>query len=332
MVKVLVVGGFAEGLAGEAPIRQFVRALAGEVVRQGHVLLGGCQTELDRELAEAAAAIAPTAGKLIDDCLISYVGRNNQPAHGLGSVRQSQLPRWDLLGPRLVYPEPVAQADAVILIGGWDGTHRAANWSRIAGKPLLPVAAFGQAAAEIYAGELEEFRSRYGARIRKDEYEVLNTVIRTGDNGQIATLAQRIVSLTERILTPRQVFVIMSFAKDDDLEDAYETFKRTCEEFKFDAFKIDEHVDESKRILPEIIETIRQAAFIIADISDPRPNVYYELGYAQALGKSVIVTAKEGTQLPFDVHDVPTILWRNQKSLRDALRAKIAKIAARSGR
>jgi nucleoside 2-deoxyribosyltransferase len=60
--------------------------------------------------------------------------------------------------------------------------------------------------------------------------------------------------------------------------------------------------------------------------------VYYELGWAQALGKPVIVTAKEGTVLPFDIFDVPAIFGDSQKSLRDALKAKIQNIAQKSGR
>ena len=35
--------------------------------------------------------------------------------------------------------------------------------------------------------------------------------------------------------------------------------------------------------------------------------MYDELGYAQALGKTVITTAYKGTELPFDIFDVPTL-------------------------
>jgi nucleoside 2-deoxyribosyltransferase len=36
--------------------------------------------------------------------------------------------------------------------------------------------------------------------------------------------------------------------------------------------------------------------------------VFYELGYADGLGKKVVVTAKDGTEPPFDISDVPTAL------------------------
>jgi hypothetical protein len=236
------------------------------------------------------------------------------------------------MGTKLVFPEPVEQADAVIILGGWEGSRRAANWARLAHKPILAVATFGLAAMEIYAGELDDFKGRYGGRIRRDEYELLNTVVGGAEPAKLKNYAERVVSLAERIITPRQVFVIMSFSKDPALEDVYDTIKVACDAFGFKADKVDEHIDPTqKRIVPGIIEAIEQAAFIVADVSEPKTNVYYELGWAQALGKPVIVTAKEGTPLPFDIHDVPTTYWSNQKSLRDGLRAKIQKTSDKSG-
>jgi hypothetical protein len=32
--------------------------------------------------------------------------------------------------------------------------------------------------------------------------------------------------------------------------------------------------------VPEIVEAIQKAAFIIADVSEPKPDVYYEIGGA----------------------------------------------------
>jgi len=337
MAKILLAGGFEEHVAPDDSLRGFARALAAEIVGRGHTLLGGCQTPLDAEAAAAAKEALALQGKPPETLVVSYVGKDTKPAHDVGSVRKSQLPRWDLIGAKLIFPEPVEQADAVIIVGGWEGSRRAANWARLAGKPILAVATFGLAAAEIYASELDDFKARYGARIKRDEYEALNTVLGEITPERVKAYAARVVSLAERIVTPREVFVIMSFSKDPALEDVYDTFKTACESavpgLKFQAYKVDEHIDATqKRIVPGIIEAIEQAAFVIADVSEPKANVYYELGWAQALGKPVIVTAKEGTPLPFDVFDVPTLYWTNQKSLRDALKVKIQKFAEKLGR
>lgn len=46
--------------------------------------------------------------------------------------------------------------------------------------------------------------------------------------------------------------------------------------------------------------SITQAGVIVADVSVPNPNVYYEIGLAAALGKPVFVFKQKGVQLPAD--------------------------------
>ncbi len=94
-------------------------------------------------------------------------------------------------------------------------------------------------------------------------------------------------------------------------------------------------IDDSNtegRILPTILEQIKNSAFAIVELTELKPNVFYELGYAEGLGKKVVVTAKQGTELPFDVKDIPTIFWEGQKQLKDALRTKVTGIAEKQGR
>jgi hypothetical protein len=81
-----------------------------------------------------------------------------------------------------------------------------------------------------------------------------------------------------------------------------------------------------------IIEGIRTSAFVIADVSEVKPNVFYELGFTQGFGKQVIVTARKGTTLPFDISDVPVIFWHGQENLKEQLRKRIGAIAPRPRR
>ena len=76
----------------------------------------------------------------------------------------------------------------------------------------------------------------------------------------------------------------------------------------------------------------KRCAFVITDVSDVSPNVFYELGFAQGFGKQVVVTARKGTALPFDISDVPVIFWDGQENLKEQLRKRIGVIAARLGR
>lgn len=239
---------------------------------------------------------------------------------------------WGRVPRGFFFPEPIQQADAVIILGGWDGTHYAASWARLANKPLVPVATFGLAAAEIFKDELSAFDRRYSARLTLDDYQILNRLLPDCRQDTLTRFAKDVVTLAERLVTPTDVFVVMSFAEEGHLMDAYDTFERVCKENGFVAFKVDHHFDPRQRIVPAIFSSIRRSAFIIADLTEPSPNVYYELGYAQALGKDVITTAFKNTQLPFDVFDVPTLYWDSQGTLQKKIQAEINRLGQKFGR
>jgi hypothetical protein len=236
---------------------------------------------------------------------------------------KSQIANWSEVPKRYAYPEPIRQADVVIVVGGWDGTQYAASWARLDNKPLVPVAAFGLAAAEIYEDEFKNFDRRYANRLLRDDYEILNRFVEKWSEHAVIGFAGEVLKLAERTILSKDVFVIMSFAETAELELAYITYRDVCKRFGLSAFRIDQHFDAQKRIIPNIMEAIRRCAFIIADVTDPKPNVYYELGFAQALGKNVIVIARAGTVLPFDIFDVPTQYWDRNSALEIELQAKL---------
>lgn len=49
--------------------------------------------------------------------------------------------------------------------------------------------------------------------------------------------------------------------------------------------------------LQTTLQNLKDAAFILADLSLERPSCYYELGLAEALGKPVYLIAVEGTDI-----------------------------------
>ncbi len=81
-----------------------------------------------------------------------------------------------------------------------------------------------------------------------------------------------------------------------------------------------------------MFSNIKYSAFVIVDLSMARPNVYYEMGYADALDTPIIATAKEGTEIHFNVKDVPIIFWNSQTQLKKDLQLRIEQIASKQGR
>jgi hypothetical protein len=317
---ILVAGGFDPQDAQADEIRMLCRALGRAIAVHGHTLLNGARSELDALVAEAAnEALGSSTKEDREQRILSYYLAGEEPIHNYGSRFRSQLKNWKLTSVSLIPPEPVDAADVVVLIAGSEGTIRTANWARIWRKPLLPFAYFGGAAAEIYAKELNTFEQRYSSRLNRFDFEQLNSKREPADH------ATRIVALAEKIAGSRSVLAVMSYDDRPELEDVYDTFERGCEKLEYVCERVTEK-NADTRILPEILERIRRAAFIIVDLTDLKPNVLYELGYAHGAGQQVIVTAKKGTPLPFDLNDVPTIFWESQKRLEKDLMDRIQSV------
>jgi hypothetical protein len=219
-------------------------------------------------------------------------------------------------------PEQIEQADATIFVAGHNGTFLAKNWAFYARKPILGVPRFGGAGETIYDQEL--VRLRANSPTTAEDYETLNQVSTDSSH-----YVKEVLALAERLVTPRSVFTIMSFKRE--FRDVYATYKEVCKEFGFEAERTDESVS-LERIVPRVEKGIRGSAFVIADVSEGTPNVFYEVGFARGLGKDLIMTAKKGTQLPFDVGDIPAIFWEIQEDLKERLRKCLAGLRGKYGR
>ena len=116
-----------------------------------------------------------------------------------------------------------------------------------------------------------------------------------------------------------------------DLEDVANAFKEIFRDFGINAIRADD-IQHQDVITSVILERIRTSEFLVADLSGERPNVYYEIGYAHAIGKRPILYRSAGTHLHFDlsVHNVPE--YRNITELKDLLRKRIEAMTGRSVR
>jgi len=119
-------------------------------------------------------------------------------------------------------------------------------------------------------------------------------------------------------------FVIMSFSTNPRLMDFYElAIKPTVSDMGFDCERMDEKEFNGK-ISEAIIESIKSSRFVIFDATEARPNCYYELGIAHALGKDVIHISNSIDNIHFDIRDFNFIIYSRIDELSSRLSKRIS--------
>lgn len=126
-------------------------------------------------------------------------------------------------------------------------------------------------------------------------------------------------------VNPSQVFVLTPLS--DEEVPVYNVVQAACKKVGLNAIRGDEQ-NISGAILPVIIQEIARSRFIIANLNGRNPNVFYEMGIAQALGKDVLMFAhRDGvSDLPFDIAHQQIIFYQSQKQLHDRLVQAIAQL------
>jgi hypothetical protein len=118
-------------------------------------------------------------------------------------------------------------------------------------------------------------------------------------------------------------FIAMPIDENDhQLIDVLEAIKESASKCGITADRVDE-VESNDRITDRILEYIRKAEFVIVDLTNERPNVFFEAGFAQGIGKIPIYLARHGTKIHFDLKDYPIIQFRSMKELKEKLAKRL---------
>jgi hypothetical protein len=190
-------------------------------------------------------------------------------------------------------PEPLASVQAVDLESGYD---RAVEQIAAAAKALEKSAAPPVSAEVDLAKVSDAVYGRVMERLGMDK-----SLPGLAEDPQDETL----------------VFVITSY--EPDMEPVFEAIKSAAEAVNLRAERVKD-VKGDYRITDKMLAAIRRARFVVADLTHERPNVYFELGYARGLGKTVVTIMRAETTVHFDVQDWPYIDYIDSRPLeRDLL-------------
>jgi len=127
-------------------------------------------------------------------------------------------------------------------------------------------------------------------------------------------------TVESKALPKKKVFASMPFSREYD-----DTFLVAIQGAALKLEAVADRVDHSGHsgdVVQQIKEKINAAKVVVADLSESRPNVCHEIGYAEALGKPVIqICSTPVDSLPFNLRNNQTISYSVGQSLR--LKAKI---------
>ncbi|HKO57266.1 MAG TPA: hypothetical protein VJ276_15425 [Thermoanaerobaculia bacterium] len=115
------------------------------------------------------------------------------------------------------------------------------------------------------------------------------------------------------------VFAVMPFS--DAFADVYlRGIKAACNQLGIRCERADEQVF-TESIVARIYGQIVTADVVVAEVTEPNPNVYYEIGYARAFGKRLLLITRSASAIPFDLKGYPHIIHGGDI---DRLRSEVA--------
>ena len=117
------------------------------------------------------------------------------------------------------------------------------------------------------------------------------------------------ISFSDLSFRPTQprIFVAMPFS--EPFETLYrEVILPEARTLGLEIVRVDE-VAGPGIIFEDIKREITQASVVIAEVTAPNQNVFYELGYSHALNKPTILLAQRGKELPFDIRSYRVIFY-----------------------
>lgn len=261
------------------------------------------------DLIDESVKLEETAGKI-------------QKGHEVG------LPEDEIAGLVERYDNWYAECLAILpdaysgrFVKEYDGSTWSAGIKKFLDEPTERNPLYTPESASLLSYWLYPYTSTFRGRIRAQRQ-----ILREAQARQTAASdrQEQVTQGLKRNVVEGYVFIAMPMNPEDAaLDDVLDAIKQVAVEHGLTAERVDDAAT-NERITDRILEALTKAEYVVADLTHGKPNVYYEAGYAHALGKIPIFIAREGTKLEFDIKDYPILQFRNMKGLRAALGQRLA--------
>ena len=131
------------------------------------------------------------------------------------------------------------------------------------------------------------------------------------------------IDMTNISIKDKTVFCLMPFHKN--FQKTYDTIELACKKAQYDCYRSDIPYNPGN-VLRQIVQLLLTSQLIIAVLDGKNPNVFYEIGIAHSIGKTVILIANmnKKDEIPFDLQSDRLLLYSSYndltKKILDALK------------
>ncbi len=227
--------------------------------------------------------------------------------------------------------------DALVILGGGTGVEHLADLYLERHKPVLPLdLPLGASRDDGTGGALrlsKEARSRptrffrFDPAFANEESAALAGIATRDGTASPTDISVGIVELLCRLARPT-AFYVRLLNPDHAKFSAVESFFRevvdpVVKEAGLDRVEIGTDKSQHAFMNVAIFESLHSSSMAIVDVTGERPNCFIELGYALGIQNRVLVTAEEGTKLPFDQEMIPCHFWKPAAPAADRKKALI---------
>lgn len=169
---------------------------------------------------------------------------------------------------------------------------------------------FGNIQEELDAVEGKKMRARKPEFFEEVSETTLEETSRAPDSSVLLSSSSNVC------------FILMPF--EPSLAGMYEVIYNAVIQAGLKPLRADE-IFSPGPIMEQIRSAIQQSRICIADLTGANPNVLYELGIAQALGKPSILLSQDISQVPFDIRHLRIVLYKDTLKGLTHLREDLAK-------
>lgn len=230
-----------------------------------------------------------------------------------------------------------AFGDALLILGGGTGVEHSARLYLQRRRPVIPLDLPLGASRDDGTGGArrlsKEARSdparffRFAPAFSNTEGAALAMIATRECTVPHADISTGVVELISRLTRPTAFFVRLVNSAHPKFSAVESFFRDVVDPVVAEAglARVEIGTDASEHALINvgIFESLHFSSMAIVDVTGERPNCFIELGYSLGTQNRVLVTAEDGTKLPFDQQMIPCHFWNPSATVAERKKALV---------